>query len=274
MYKQAFLLNIKIYPFYNGLGDGKIIENLFAGIKHSTYGLNKTIENLLTAKGTKIDLLILLIFFIIISISINEIIVKKNKIFIFILLFLFLSPVRGINTFHGVHFWNVAMTICALYIDRLGIKLNYINKIFIYILLFLVIPSLINDMYKNLSTENSVSINPIETTIVNLTSNKEQIFMDNISLDSTYLIYKQRYPVNRNRFIVPWFMDMYEKETILDLIHSKPNVLVWKNNITVRLENIDKNIISSYKDFCIQFKIYVEKNYKQISPESMIWIKN
>lgn len=54
--------------------------------------------------------------------------------------------------------------------------------------------------------------------------------MDLYSSSSLYYAYKGRYAVNRVTYMLPWYMDWYEKDAIEDLLSYNPEVVVYKED--------------------------------------------
>ena len=112
-------------------------------------------------------------------------------------------------------------------------------------------------------------ISEIESRIIALTNDNEKIFLNAWNMDSIYISYKTRYPVNRACYILPWYMDWYEQDTIDDLNTNNPNIVVY---------NPDQEVWG-YKYYSNAFSTELKKNYKQFSenPEEgwkyMVWMK-
>ena len=68
--------------------------------------------------------------------------------------------------------------------------------------------------------------------------------------------------MNHLTFILPWYMDWYELETVDDLSTKKPRVVVYDENLKVWE-------ISGYDDYLRKF---LHENYQQIENNSKLWI--
>ena len=74
---------------------------------------------------------------------------------------------------------------------------------------------------------------PTEMSAVNDTENGEKIFLDAGVLTTDYLFYKERYPVTRLCWMLPWYYEWYGEETVRALREEKPKVAVYKMNVEV-----------------------------------------
>ena len=98
--------------------------------------------------------------------------------------------------------------------------------------------------------------------VISQTNEGEEIFYDIYSHSSVYLIYKNRLPINRLGFILPWYMDWYELDTIDDLMEKKPKLVVYD-------EDLKAWEISGYDDY---LRKYLHENYEQTEKNRKIWV--
>ena len=105
------------------------------------------------------------------------------------------------------------------------------------------------------------AVSGIDEQIVALTEPGEEIFMDAFVHDSIYLLYKERYPANRNCYILPWYMDWFEYDTLEDLEEKKPRVLIYKPETEVYGQT----------GFCPVLDMVIRGRYERNSEDSIIW---
>lgn len=97
--------------------------------------------------------------------------------------------------------------------------------------------------------------------IVAMTEPGEEIFMDAYVHDSVYLLYKERYPANRNCYILPWYMDWFEYDTLEDLEEKKPRIAVYRPETEVYGQT----------GFCPVLDMAIRGRYERMSEDSVIW---
>jgi len=93
-----------------------------------------------------------------------------------------------------------------------------------------MVSSYVNAVCSNLLLKPT-SISEIDHYVVSNTKEGERIIMDAYCDDSIYLLYKNRYPANRVLYMLPWYMDWYEYDTIDDLKRYAPNIVLFDENI-------------------------------------------
>ena len=264
-YEQAFKFNTEVYSFYNnGFGEN-IFFPFFAGITEFI----KLIPNSLSAicEGTNIiSNIIKLVITISLFVCLWQMIEKKQNLKA-VILFLFLSFGSTRTGFHASSVWTVMVTIVLLTIEINKIKKNKISQVVLFIITLLILGSFMDKILKiSFKTAEPVTLN--EQKIIQSTSDGEEIFLDCFlcqnGYNPVYMIYKNRLPVNRCCFILPWYMDWFETDTINDLRENTPNIVVYDSRIVVWEELVD------FSDY---LKKYINENYELVDGYDAIWIK-
>ncbi len=116
---------------------------------------------------------------------------------------------------------------------------------------------LFNTAGYNLLNKKQEDISEIESEVISLTENDENknIYLDVWSSGSLYYFYKNRYPVNRAVFMLPWYMEWYEHDNIDILNKNLPRVVVYNENESAL----------GHSHYAKSFASELKKNYERIS---------
>ena len=245
--EMTYSFNTQVYSNYiGGLGNHKI-QPIIQGFKNY-FDILPNFLSSLSQESNSFKYLIQLALIILVSI----ILIKQNDIpkacFFFCLICV--TSIGGYKDFHGTAFWGVILvTVITQWNLELGIK---IQTIYITIIILCVgqpyLTVLNNNMFKESDT-----ITDWEHNVVERTQQNECIFIDTYKYDSLYLLYKNRYPINRLTYFLPWYLDWYEQDLIDDLNQYAPNILVY---------DPDSNV-HGYTDFFSILKLNIKNNYYQ-----------
>ncbi len=113
-------------------------------------------------------------------------------------------------------------------------------------------------------------VSEMESRVISLTEENEKILQDAYSCDSLYLMYKGRYPANRAVYMLPWYMDWYEKDNIEALNEMQPRYVIY----------FPDEQIGNYKYYTNAFAAELRENYTQLSDDPQnswaynLWIRN
>lgn len=105
------------------------------------------------------------------------------------------------------------------------------------------------------------AVDETDEQIVALTQPGEGIFIDAYVHDSIYLMYKERYPINRNCYILPWYMDWFEYDTVEDLVNYAPAIAVYQP----QTEEEGQEAI------CPALDTAIRERYERVAEDSTIW---
>ena len=268
-YRQAYVFNREVYPNYTPVGNTIIDPYLKAGKSIFTL-YAEGITNIFSAKAT-IESILQIGLMTIVIMTLATMIMKKKYIESFFCFLVMISCAsRGTWGYHAIAGWYTAGLIIALYGKNLILLYNKKSLVPIAAIIgmFLISRFGTTAFTSLLTVQKPVS--ELESRIISLTDEGEKILIDVYSCDATYLLYKNRYPANRAWYMLAWYMDWYEQDTIDDLIEAKPGIVVYNPDITVWSNQYYTNAF--YKE--------LKKNYTQISdiPEDdwkyLIWRKN
>lgn len=112
------------------------------------------------------------------------------------------------------------------------------------------------------------SISETEKAVIQLTEAQpcQDIFLDAFSCESLYFFYKNRKPINSAVYMLPWYMDWYEKKDIEELLDKKPYVVVYDEKICWGIFCYDPSFAEELKKYYSRFG--------DTEQERIIWISN
>lgn len=230
-FEQFYLFNREVYPDYYGMGDNLLYPVInavkyFFGLVVDNFGL------ILAAKATSVSILELIIVSMTIIILTTLFTKKRYVEFGLIFTVICCSATRGYN-FHGTAAWYIVIMIIVMFYDEFvvlykpNLCMPLISIVFIY-----MIGMYIMRVCDNLTYEEQ-PVSDIESMIVYETEPNEGIIIDAYCCDSIYLLYKDRYPLNRAVYMLPWYMDWYEEWVVDDLDKYMPEIVVYNESQSV-----------------------------------------
>ena len=115
------------------------------------------------------------------------------------------------------------------------------------------------------------SVSETESKVIELTENENNkgIYLDLYASPSLYYAYKGRYAINREVYMLPWYMDWYEKDEIDDLFTYNPKVVVYD----------EEEDAWGYTHYAPAFVTQLEEYYHRLSNNNEkagynIWLRN
>lgn len=263
-YEQAFKFNTEVYPVYIKDGYGSnIFQPFFIGISNLLQIIPNAIVGISKNENIVVEIAKLLLGIYTISIFINLIKNKKFLEVVTIALFISFSFTRTNEGFHEISAWFAILATTIIYTDfkQIGIIKNVLNVLFITFVLISI------SAYFNLYTQNifisKKPVSEIEKEVIEKTVDGEKIFMDIYSYPTEYFVYKNRLPVNKLTFVLPWYLDWYELEVINDLSVNQPKIVIYD-------EDLKAWEISGYDDY---FRKVLNENYEKSHVSSKVWEK-
>ncbi len=230
-YDFAYRFNREVYTIYNGGMGESVVEPYMIGVKTFWLTIKENL-NALSAEVTTEAVLMVLIAALVGVILIY--LLLRKRFFLSVVLFLFLSCnlTRGYG-FHSMAFWYVAIAVIFLCWPKApGKKVMAVYAILLAALALYFVPVYAGNVSENLFKEQE-KITDNEHFIVSITEDQESIFLDTTWTDSIYLLYKNRYPVNRITYNLPWYMDWCEEMAIEDLTTEMPRVMIYNPDLDV-----------------------------------------
>lgn len=267
-FEQAYLFNRQVYPRYqdNGLGDNLMQPFVLAAQNYFNM-IVRAVEHALSATIRVDEILQVCVILGATFCLLN--LFMKQKYCISCLLFALMCSlaVRGYD-FHGLGAWYLALCILAIYFPKKWLGLSKAGKCIGVLLCLLLLGRYVNraGTYLLLSQE---PVSELESKVIEYTGEKEGILMDAYCCDSIYLLYKGRYPVNRLVYMLPWYMDWYEQDTIKELRENKPHFVLYN----------EAQNTWGYTYYANDFLENLKENYIRLSDNSedgwqyLMWIK-
>ena len=268
-FQQTYLFNREVYTQYQNIGDN-MFEPFLSGLASVSNQYVSGIVAIGTGQTSVRNLLIIAlvsgyIVYIITKVKEN----KKNIGFIFLLtLMITTGAARGEDSrfyFHSQACWGmlIAWLIIALRVERQRVPLGRgLKNILLASFLCIIFNSYISAVTENIAIEQE-TVSYTDTLILDLTKEGEKIFISASSNDSIYLLSKDRYPVNRAVYCLPWYMDWYESWNLADLEEAQPNIAIW---------NPDEEVWGII-NYMPRLNNYILEHYTRVSEGSIIWVK-
>ncbi len=263
-YEQAFRFNTEVYSYYLEGGFGSnVLQPFFIGVTNFVQIVPNAVENIMENQEVIAAFVNLILGIYLFGILIY--LWRKKKYLKTVILFLFISFgfTRTNENFHAIATWSSVLTIVLLHTNwgKLRNTQKTAFKIILMVTLLLVLGNYCNQLTLYLFKEKQ-TITALDQMVISQTNEGEEIFYDIYSHSSVYLIYKNRLPINRLGFILPWYMDWYELDTIDDLMEKKPKLVVYD-------EDLKAWEISGYDDY---LRKYLHENYEQTEKNRKIWV--
>lgn len=259
--EQAYEFNREVYPHYlDGLGQN-LMQPIVNSVQNFFGNIAEDFQALIGAQATNVMILQMLIA-LFATVIVIYLALKKQYLTAFVLFAaMSCSATRGYG-FHGLAAWYVAIMLVALYYDEL---LKLIPKIGMPIACLFAVVSLsvyVQTVGDNL-LQKQEAVTELEHQVISRTEEGEGILIDVYCCDSLYFMYKDRYPVNRAVYMLPWYMDWYEHEVIDDMNMKEPNIVVYNEN----------QITWTYSDYAHAFAEELKENYERLSEQEdeMLW---
>lgn len=269
-FQQMYLFNRMVYPIYQNIG-GDIFAPFFSGLSAMFSQYMSSI--LAFGGGTSFSIYNLMTIVLLTGYMVNvlSMIVESKKILLYIFMTLIIASgaTRGADNFHGQAFWGMLITWIVCNFDRrTGCSFNFakcnrrINYLIASIGILLLFNPYINAITSNFSVKQG-TVSYTDTLIVDNTISGEKIFLNAYANDSIYLLSKNRYPINRAVYCLPWYMDWYEQWDVEDLKKHTPNIVVW---------NPDQECWGR-KNYMNDLDNYIKNNYEQMQEDATVWKK-
>lgn len=265
--RQFYLFNREVYSEYIGLGE-HLTEPFIKSAVNFASLFSDNLEQIFQATGDMNVLLRLLIgmgvAIIVVSLSVR----KKYVESLLMLTVMICSAPRGYG-FHGTAAWYAAIMIITIFAEDI---LDLIPRKGVFVC-GIAIAVIMTGPYLSAAGRNLLyvqsAVSEWESRVVSMTETGEGIFMDAYAADSIYLLYKDRYPVNRAVYMLPWYMDWYEEEAVMQLRNINPRIVLY---------NPDVNIWE-YVNYNNYFQYVLREDYMQFSSRKedgwqyMVWIR-
>lgn len=236
MYRMAYQFNTMVYNRYQDGQYGKVKwKPFFLGIKNYFEMISSNFNSVITAGGNDTAVIQLLIGVTAVAVLLfwGTGMKKREDMIAAIALFLCLcwNGTRSGTDFHAAALWDLAIAVIFL----AGARGNGYGKwkekkpaVFAVAALGCYILQPYAATVADHVVYHPEIVDGVDEAVAAMTVPGEKIFIDAYKHDSIYLMYKERYPVNRNCYLLPWYMDWFEQDTIDDLEANMPNILVYQ----------------------------------------------
>ncbi|MCQ2516624.1 MAG: hypothetical protein MJ094_07145 [Saccharofermentans sp.] len=268
-YEQAYVFNREIYPLYSG-GYGTSIGSTFIdSIQVYVRQISGDILGLINGTVDLTVIMRLMIMILATSCIIMLIIKKKYMISLITMMFTLCSASRGYG-FHGLAAYAVLVMLCIVFFEELDIK--FINtpkgKIVAVFACILLCSNFVVFSIDNIN-KNQTAVTDLDPELIRLTDEGEAIFFDENLINPLYFLYKGRTVVNRQAYLLPWALDMFEQECIDDLLSNSPNIVVYNEYLSSWDVPYGQN----------RFVDLLKRDYQRVSDDPaagwpfLVWIK-
>lgn len=232
-FSQIYLFNREVYVKYQSMGRN-VFEPLLSGLSSMLDNYTSSIIAIAgSGEVTAYNLLVIILITGYVAYIVSEVLKGKKKLsqVVIVTLMIAAGATRGVENFHSLPFWGMIITWLIVFPLAQG---NVLTCSCRQLLLWTAIACTLIGIYVSalttiMATEQK-TISYEDAVIVDYTTDGEGIFIDAYSNDSIYLLAKNRFPINRAVYCLPWYMDWYESWDIEDLLHHMPNIVVWNPN--------------------------------------------
>ena len=229
-FDQFYTFNREVYPKYIGGLGNRVIQPFVNAVQNFFNIIANSFNGIITGSATNVVILQLILIGI--AVGILVILFEKRQIVpgLSLGLMMIFSASRGYG-FHGLAAWYLAILIIALYIDFMFVMSKKLGKPILVILTIILTSTYFGTVGNNLLYEQP-SVSELESRVIEITEHDDSkdIFLDAYCCDSLYLFYKDRKPVNPAVYMLPWYMDWYEKWDVDALLEKLPHVVVYNED--------------------------------------------
>lgn len=267
MYLMAYRFNTMVYNNYQEQFGRVKWKPFFLGLKNFFLAVGDNFNSMLTAAGNSVSViqLVLAVGAVAALLLWWKGIGKKEGIVAVLALLLCMSGngTRSGTDFHSAALWDVALALIVL----AGLGRGEAEKRTGQgqIVLLCLVGCYFTAPYAKMVADHVVydqePVSETDEQIIAMTEPGEEIFMDAFVHDSIYLLYKERYPANRNCYILPWYMDWFEYDTLADLEEKKPRIVIYRPETEVYGQT----------GFCPVLDMAIRGRYERVSEDSVIW---
>lgn len=264
-FQMAYQFNTIVYKNYQNEFGRVIWKPFFLGVKNYFTAITDNLNTLLTAAGNDtavIQLTLALLSGVILALwaAGGE---RGKRILPAVSLFLCMTgnATRSSTDFHGAAFYNVAVTLILILGGELQIRWRKNAVIAATAAAVLYVSKPYVETIADHIVYKQDAVSGVDKSVIEMTKPGDLIFIDAYVHDSIYLMDKGRYPANRNCYILPWYMDWYEFDTIADLEEHRPAVAIFKPEIEVYGQT----------DFSPNLNQYIRSHYIREGEDSMVW---
>lgn len=249
---QFYFFNREVYPQYNGGMGENVVQPFIDAYKNFFNMIANNFKSIIIAQAVNASILRLFVSVTAVVVIMRMVAGKRYTESFLLFNVMCCSSTRGFGV-HGIPAWYVAVFILVTFSD-FSIKNKRIYYPVIGVTGILLCRPYVKAVSYNLLYEQS-AVSEIDNYIIDITDDGEKILIDAYCNDSLYLCFKNRWPVNRVVYMLPWYMDWYEQDTIDDLLMNMPKLVVYNENIKTW----------GYVNYANAFLQELKANYARIS---------
>ena len=280
-YKQAYLFNRELFPDYLGSMGGSLWEPVAQMFQNLFGFIDDSVQHIITQQAAREilpQLIVLLAAMAVLAISLyNRRYIESALLF----LVLCSTATRGMYTIHCMPVWYIAVMITVVLSgtkqarehsdelckeERRGkeLRLAAAAVTLVYLCSFYI--ALVGE---NLQTKQQ-SISEQQRVVIAETEYGDPVMIDAYRQKPLYYLYRGRVLANKTAYMLPWYMDWFEPDTIRELNEKKPRAVIFKENMEVW----------GYKNYARGLVEELRKNYHRISdnPDDgwmyTVWLPN
>lgn len=230
-FRQFYTFNREVYPIYNAGFGGNILQPFFEAFRNLFSVVSSNIDVLFAGEGIATATIQLAVLGN--AIAAIAILGLKRRYTEAFLLFMVMccSAARG-YAFHGFAAWHIAIMAAVMFGGEIAKSIPKAVYPVVGLFSILALTTYAVSLYDNFLWQQT-GVTEIESEVVSMTEEGDGILIDGTVCDSIYLLYKNRNPVNRTVYMLPWYMDWYEQDTIDDLCGKKPKIAIYNEDILV-----------------------------------------
>lgn len=227
---QFYRFNREIYPEYmSGMGT-KTTEPFILMFQNTFSYIDEGVHQIITGEAAREILPQLIVILAALGVLIGAAIKKRYVEAAVVFLVMCSGSIRGLSSFHGITCWYIAVLAVIILIDWPFAKhagkgaLALASIVTVYLCSFYIALA-----GQNLRTEQQC-VSRIQSRVIADTEYGDPIMIDCYGEEPLYYIYKGRKMVNKTAYMLPWYMDWYEQDTIAELKEYKPKAVIFKEN--------------------------------------------
>lgn len=253
-YNLTFKFNVEVYSMYTGGFGSNVFQPFINAIQNYFNILSGNINKVFTAQASNVEIIELVIISLTTSIVFNLYRKKCYSTAAMLFSLVCFNATRGYN-FHGLAAWYVAILVITLFWNDLFTRKPTVAEPILVCVAAFSLSIYIKAVGDNMLAAQE-TISEIEAAVIAQTEPEDGILVEACACDFIYFLYRDRYPVNRNVYFLPWYMAWYEQATIDDLKNNNPQIVIY---------NPDMVIWTYYANYSSAFLNELKTSYVQYS---------
>lgn len=230
-FDQFYVFNTEVYSRYMEGWGTNFFEPFINAVQYTCSWPIDNCVSLVTGPFEMKSVLQLVVLLGAITIVVKLLIKKQYCDALVLFSLMCFSATRGYG-FHAAAAWMVAVLLIVGYSGEwlwdLSMKKMYLVVAASVLLLGNFVVESGNHILK---AQDAIS--DMESFVIAHTDSGDGIFIDAFAYNPVYFIYKDRVPVNRVFYLLPWYMDWYAMDTVYDLAYHEPKIAIYAQILRV-----------------------------------------